>query len=180
MVLLGTKPPRDSTPAEKIEFYSIPEPNSGCLLWLGGCDGHGAAFMELSGVQVRAARAAWVVKNGLLPDDAQVLHKCDNPGCVNADHLFLGNHQDNMADKTAKGRQARGAYYVAALRKAHALYQAAKAGELRIMAIADDPRPLKVVAADLDVSPRTIRKLKRKIAAFRSSLPVPQKEGVVV
>jgi len=38
-----------------------------------------------------------------------VLHSCDNPECTNPKHLFLGTQRDNMLDKNAKGRQARGA-----------------------------------------------------------------------
>jgi hypothetical protein len=46
----------------------------------------------------------WFKANGEIPDGLQVLHRCDNPPCHNIDHLFLGTHADNMADKKQKGR----------------------------------------------------------------------------
>ncbi len=55
-----------------------------------------------------AHRLAWTVLVGPIPEGQYVLHKCDNPPCVNTDHLFLGTHAENMADRNAKGRQARG------------------------------------------------------------------------
>ncbi len=42
---------------------------------------------------------------GHVPDGKNVCHRCDNPGCVNPDHLFIGSQRDNLADMTAKGRR---------------------------------------------------------------------------
>lgn len=52
----------------------------------------------------RASRAAWMLIHGALADDEMVLHRCDNPMCVNVRHLFLGNAGDNARDRSAKGR----------------------------------------------------------------------------
>ncbi len=55
-----------------------------------------------------AQRFSFLFFNGFLPDDLCVLHKCDNPPCVNPNHLFLGTMLDNVRDRDAKGRQAKG------------------------------------------------------------------------
>ena len=56
----------------------------------------------------RAHRFAWYEANGPIPDGLLVLHKCDNPPCINVEHLFLGTHADNVADMVAKGRSTKG------------------------------------------------------------------------
>ncbi|CAB4192227.1 HNH nuclease [uncultured Caudovirales phage] len=53
-------------------------------------------------------RIAWQLTTGVDAAELCVCHRCDNPKCCNPLHLFIGTHADNMSDKTAKGREARG------------------------------------------------------------------------
>lgn len=86
---------------------SIPEPNSGCWLWLRGkpkliAKSYGR--LQDGGVKQGAHRVSWLVFNGPIPDGLCVLHKCDTPSCVNPKHLLLGTLRDNSRDMVAKGR----------------------------------------------------------------------------
>lgn len=68
--------------------------------------GYGKVWRAECGKKIFAHRVAWELVKGEIPQDQCVLHRCDNPQCVNPDHLFLGSHKDNAADRDAKGRQS--------------------------------------------------------------------------
>jgi hypothetical protein len=79
----------------------------GCWLWVGSSDRDGYGNFG-SGKTRRAHRIAYELFVGPNPEGLHVCHTCDEPACVNPDHLFLGTNTQNTADKVAKGRQAKG------------------------------------------------------------------------
>lgn len=73
-------------------------------LWYGQIQDGGLPGVSRSSKLIGTHRAAWIVTNGPIPDDAHVLHRCDNPPCCNPAHLFLGTPLSNVADMIEKGR----------------------------------------------------------------------------
>ncbi len=84
--------------------------HDGCWLWTGAV--HNTLpygfFKDGSGRQVYAHRFAWTRWHGPIPPGLFVLHNCDNARCVNPDHLRLGTHADNMADRSERLRHSHG------------------------------------------------------------------------
>jgi len=89
-------------------FWSRVEKTDGCWLWRWSLNKLGYGVIGVRGRAVRAHRLSWELANGPIPDGKVICHHCDNPRCVRPDHLFVGSHADNVADKVAKGRCPRG------------------------------------------------------------------------
>lgn len=79
----------------------------GCWLW-NAQRLFGYGRFKVEGKMRCAHHIAWMLTHGEIPHGMFLCHRCDNPGCVNPAHLFLGTHDDNMRDMVAKRRQARG------------------------------------------------------------------------
>ena len=78
-----------------------------CWEWTAAKQTKGYGCVSVQGKIKLAHRVAYEISVGEIPDGKFVLHKCDNRCCVNPNHLFLGNHKDNMNDMVEKGRQAK-------------------------------------------------------------------------
>lgn len=84
---------------------------SDCIEWHLSRNEDGYGQKKIHGKMRRAHRLAYVQHHGLSFEDIEglvVMHTCDNPPCVNVDHLVLGTTADNIADMCAKGRQGGG------------------------------------------------------------------------
>lgn len=79
---------------------------NGCLEWQNTRNTFGYGVVRWLGRNYLTHRASWMAHRGD-PGDLYVLHRCDNPACIDPDHLFLGTKQDNVDDMISKGRQQR-------------------------------------------------------------------------
>ena len=77
----------------------------GCWPFTGYVASHGYGQFSYGDVRVRAHRFSWLMSRGPIPEGYNVCHHCDNPRCVNPNHLFLGLQRDNMHDAVRKGRK---------------------------------------------------------------------------
>lgn len=78
--------------------------NKECIIFKGYKSKAGYGQQSRNGYSQKAHRLAYADFYGEFDSSLHVLHKCDNPSCVNPGHLFLGTHQDNMTDKKNKKR----------------------------------------------------------------------------
>jgi hypothetical protein len=89
-------------------FWAKVDKTDSCWNWLGGTNKQGYGKISYGGYKneksLAAHRVSYQLANGEIPEGMFVLHSCDNPRCVNPEHLFVGTRQDNVDDRERKGR----------------------------------------------------------------------------
>ena len=143
---------RARDPLESFNEKWLFEPNSGCYLWMAQLDSKGyGRFRTRSSKERLAHRFSWIFEHGSIPEKMHILHKCDTPGCVRPDHLFLGTNDDNVKDKVKKGRQA-----------TCERHSSSKLTACDVLSIREDNRDQHTLAAIYGVDESTIRGVKTR------------------
>ena len=93
-----------SLPWEFRFWVRVVKRKGGCWEWIGPRDRYGYGRASRIKKPVRCHRYVWEQYNGPIPDGLCVLHSCDNPPCLNPAHLRLGTHQQNVNDRSSRGR----------------------------------------------------------------------------
>ena len=124
---------------ERMAKYITVDPDNKCRFWSGGKDWDGYPMFWFEGKTERASRALWKAVHGNIPDGLVIRHKCDNPECLNLEHLELGTPKENTSDALKRGRMV-GPVKVNAEKRSLIL-------KLRSQGI-----PLASIAAQLDIS----------------------------
>lgn len=148
--------PAKAVPLVERFWPKVEKPSGdGCWVWT-GCrvkKGYGIVRLDRSERMASVHRVSWALHNGPIPDGLLVLHRCDNPPCVNPDHLFLGTHTDNMKDMVRKGRQSK----KLTPDQARTVYRRALAGE-----------PHASIAKDFGIRREAVSAIKRGLAWSRT------------
>ena len=143
-------------PTLQERLWSRVENTGSCWLWNGTKSRGGYGRMNVDRKTISVHRVSWNLHNGIIPDGMFVLHKCDVRNCVNPEHLFLGNNQDNMTDMVNKGR------HVAQHMKGelHPLVKLREHEVKEIKKLLSIGGSCKIIAAKYNISPQAISGIK--------------------
>lgn len=98
---------RQRTKTEDERFWEKVDKSGDCWEWQGACNAGGYGIFAHLGGSILAHRKIIEIEGSDIPSNLCVLHTCDNPKCVNPDHLWFGTRTDNNKDRDEKGRLGR-------------------------------------------------------------------------
>ena len=87
-----------------VYFSNNADVGEDCWIWKGPLNSKGYGSLSVNGKVVGSHRFSWELHNGKIIERMVVCHHCDNPSCVNPDHLFIGSQSVNLRDSAEKGR----------------------------------------------------------------------------
>lgn len=152
--------------------YSVDE-ETGCWIWMMGKNpkGYGVIGGAINGkryakpgTNMLAHRVSWIIHRGEIPKGkgahgTVVMHICDNPSCVNPDHLRLGTQSDNVKDMIAKGRKVAGEWQK---RKGVDHFRSSFKDQADIDLICSTEGQTKALAERFGVAESTIKRIRRR------------------
>jgi len=130
--------------------------DSGCWEWTGSKmtnEDYGIAHFK--GKRIRAHRLSYTYHVGEIPEGLIVCHHCDNPICINPDHLYAGTQQDNSNDMVRRGRHA----VCLGEDRPNSVLK-----EWQVLLIRKDKRKERVIAQDYGIAPSTAGSIRRKLS----------------
>lgn len=137
--------------------YVYKSNHESCWNWIGAKlpTGYGVLSYQDNGKtrRINAHRLSYIIHVGEIPHALCICHHCDNPSCVNPNHLFLGTHRDNVMDMIRKGRRGN---------TSHRKISPGQEQELIIELNLSSPGILERLSKKYGVSPETIRKYRNK------------------
>lgn len=136
---------------ERLALYSSAPTETGCIEWRGSSGKAGYGRIGVNGTLMLPHRLAYIEANGEIPEGMWVLHSCDNPKCINPEHLRVGTPSDNASDRLIRNR----AWVPKGVESPHA-----KLTESQVIAIRKDGRRHKDIAKEHGVSRATIGDIK--------------------
>lgn len=123
----------------------------GCWEWTASRKPKGYGEFRIGSKLQYAHRVSYVLFKGPIAKGLSVCHTCDNPPCVNPDHLFLGTNRENIRDKVNKGRQTKGEES-----------NLSKLTEEAVLLIRDDDRPSREIAKEHDITAAAVNMIKAR------------------